>query len=165
MRLRARFAAEMKSRLTASLPEALETVWDHQAVVVAVEQIKFTSAGGVEGDWGRKATLAGVVRAELRADEIDALEVEPLIADLLARPVHLPFDTALPAGHLSEKARFVLADWRDVIRDTQIASALRFTVEATIAAHLGPHARPELLIGQAPDIGPGHAGDYTPLEA
>ena len=161
MRLRTRFAAEMQSRLIASLPEVVETVWDAQAVVVAVEQIKFTSAGGIEGDWERKATLTGVVRAELRADEIDALEVEPLIANLVAAPVHFGFDAETPLGNLSEKARFVLADWRDVIRDTQVASALRFTVEATIATHAGPGVRPDLLIGQAPEIGPDHAGAYT----
>jgi len=48
-----------------------------------------------------------------------------------------------------------------VIRDTQVASALRFTVEATIAAHAGSAVRPDLLIGQAPEIGPDHVGAYT----
>ncbi len=161
MRLRTRFASEMHSRLIASLPEAVETVWDARGVVVAVEQIKFTPAGGLEGDWERKATLTGVVRAELRADRIDALEVEPLIASLVAAPVHLGFDANTPLGNLSEKARFVLADWRDVIRDTQVASALRFTVEATIAAHAGPGSCPDLLISPAPEIGPDHVGAYT----
>ena len=163
MRLRTRFAAEMHSRLLASLPEAVETAWDVQAVVVAVEQIKFTSAGGIEGNWERKATLSGIVRAELRADEIDALEVEPLIANLVAAPIHLAFNPETPLGSLSEKARFVLADWRDVIRDTQVASSLRFTVEATIARHAGPGVHPDLLISQAPEIGVDHAPDYTSI--
>ncbi len=163
MRLRSRFASEMHARLASTLPEALATAWDGQAVVVAVEQIKFTPAGGIEGDWARKATLTGVVRAELRAGEVDALEVEPLIADLVAAPVHLAFDPDTPMGSFSEKARFVLTDWRDVIRETQVVSALRFTVEATIAAHAGPGARPDLLIGQAPEIGPDHVGTYASL--
>ncbi len=145
MRLRTRFAAEMQSRLIASLPEAVETVWDGQAVVVAVEQIKFTPAGGIEGEWERKAVLSGVVRAEIIADNVDTLEVEPLIADLVATPAVLGYVAETPLGHLSEKARFVLADWRDAIRDTQVISALRFTAEATIAEHIDPGAMPQTV--------------------
>lgn len=137
MRLRTRFADEIRSRMTALLPEAMATVWDVQSVVVAVEQIKFTSAGGLEGEWLRKASLSGVAVAELRADEIDTLEVEPLIASLVTDPPHLVYEAG-PVGQFSERARFVLADWRDVIRDSQVASALRFSVEATISEFVGP---------------------------
>jgi len=145
MRLRTRFAAEMHSRLIASLPEAVETVWDARAVVVAVEQIKFTSAGGIEGDWERRAALAGVVRAELRADEIDALEVEPLITDLMISPVHLLPDAQTPVGRVSEAARLVLREWRDVIREGQVASALRFDVDGEIVARVWPGRTPEAV--------------------
>lgn len=161
MRLRTRLSEELKARLIRSLPEAVETVWDAVAVVVMVEQLKFTSAGGLEEDWERRTTFEGVLRAELRADAIDGLEVEPLIADLVADPVFLPFDPETPEGQLSEKARAVLAEWRDTIRDQDVASALRFNVTGTIAAYAGPAARPELLVGQAPDIGPGNEGAYV----
>lgn len=160
MRLRTRLSEELKARLIATLPEAVETVWDHVAVVVMVEQLKFTSAGGLEDDWERRTQFEGVVRAELRADAIDSLEVEPLIANLVADPVFLTFD-AEEIGQLSEKARIVLAEWRDTIRDQDVASALRFTVTGTIAAYHGPAVRPELLVGQAPDIGPGNEGAYV----
>lgn len=160
MRLRTRLSEELKARLIATLPEAVETVWDHVSVVVMVEQLKFTSAGGMEDDWERRTQFEGVVRAELRADAIDSLEVEPLIANLVADPVFLGFD-ADEIGQLSEKARIVLAEWRDTIRDQDVASALRFTVTGTIAAYHGPAVRPELLVGQAPDIGPGNEGAYV----
>jgi hypothetical protein len=163
MRLRTRFAAEIKTRLLALLPEAVATVWDAQVVLVAVEKIAFTSAGGLEGEWERRARMTGVVRVELRADVIDAQEVEPLIADLLARTVFLDYapDTAL--GEMSEKARFELSDWRDTLRDAQLISALRFNVDAALATYTGPAQRPDLLISQAPEIGPGQEGEYAPI--
>lgn len=161
MRLRTRLSEELKTRLIATLPEAVETVWDHVAVVVMVEQLKFTSAGGLEGDWERRTQFEGVVRAELRADGIDSLEVEPLITNLVADPVFLNFDAEPENDQLSEKARIVLAEWRDTIRDTQVASALRFTVTGTIAVYAGPAVRPELLVSHAPDIGPGNEDAYV----
>lgn len=172
MHLRTRFAAEIGSRLRATLPEAMATVWDHQAVLVAIEQIKVTPAGGTEGgiksDWERIAALSGIVRAELRADRIDTLQVEPLIATLVTSPVHLRFDPGVPEGTLSEQARLVLLDWRDVVRDSQVVSALRFSLEGTIARRRGPGQRPRMWIGQAPGIGPGigpdHMSDYRPVE-
>jgi len=163
MRLRTRFADEIKTRLLALLPEAVATVWDAQVVVVAVEKIGFTSAGGLEGEWERNAELDGVVRVELRADKIDVHEVEPLIADLLARTVFLDFAADAALGEMSEKARFELSEWRDTLRDTQLVSALRFKVTATLATYAGPGTRPDLLIGQAPEIGPGSEGSYTPI--
>ncbi|AUQ62336.1 hypothetical protein [Phaeobacter inhibens] len=163
MRLRTRLSEELKARLIATLPEAVETVWDHVAVVVMVEQLKFTSAGGLEGDWERRTQFEGVVRAELRADAIDSLEVEPLITNLVADPVFLNFEPEPEpeVDQISEKARIVLAEWRDTIRDQDVASALRFTVTGTIAAYHGPAIRPELLVGQAPDIGPGNEDAYV----
>ncbi len=160
MRLRTRLSEELKARLIATLPEAVETVWDHVAVVVMVEQLKFTSAGGLEGDWERRTQFEGVVRAELRADGIDMLEVEPLITNLVAYPVFLDLETEPEIDQISEKARIVLAEWRDTIRDQDVASALRFTVTGTIAAYDGPAVRPQLLVGQAPDIGAGNAEAY-----
>ncbi|WP_416369734.1 hypothetical protein [Tritonibacter mobilis] len=161
MRLRTRLSEELKARLIATLPEAVETVWDHVAVVVMVEQLKFTSAGGLEGDWERRTQFEGVVRAELRADGIDSLEVEPLITNLVADPVFLNFADEPEVDQISEKARIVLAEWRDTIRDQDVASALRFTVTGTIAAYHGPAVRPELLVGRAPDIGPGNEDAYV----
>jgi len=160
MRLRTRLSEELKARLIATLPEAVETVWDHVAVVVMVEQLKFTSAGGLEGDWERRTQFDGVVRAELRADAIDSLEVEPLITNLVADPVFLDFEAEPEVDQISEKARIVLAEWRDTIRDQDVASALRFNVTGTIAAYHGPAVRPQLLVGQAPDIGAGNAEAY-----
>lgn len=163
MRLRTRLQNELKSRLAAHLPEALGTVWDHAAVLVAVEQLTFKPAGGHEGDWERLAEFQGVVRSELRADRIDALTVEPLIASLVADPVFLDFEAAEPR-QLTEKARIVLVEFRDAIRDQDVVSSLRFTVSGTLARADTPPDRPQLLVGQAPYIGAGHEDDYTPID-
>lgn len=163
MRLRTRLQDELKSRLSAHLPEALGTVWDHAAVLVAVEQLTFKPAGGHEGGWERLAEFQGVVRSELRADRIDALTVEPLIASLVADPVFLDFEAAEEPQQLTEKARIVLAEFRDAIRDQDVVSSLRFTVSGTLARADAPPARPQLLVGQAPHIGAGHEDDYTPI--
>lgn len=167
MRLRTRLSDELKERLIGTLPSAVETVWDTVAVVVAIEQLKFTSAGGFEGtqgEWGRKAEIEGIVRAELRADAIDSLEVEPLISNLVGDTVFLDFDDATEIGALTERARIILADWRDTIRDQNVVSAMRFTVSGTLAERLDIPERPELLIGQAPEIGPGNEAKYQSVE-
>ncbi len=165
MRLRTRFSEEMLARLAASLPEAVLTAWDAHSVVVVVEQLTFLPAGGVENGYERVAKLSGVMRAELRADRIDDMAIEPLIASLVGDPVFLPF-LAVPPGALAEKARLILTDWRDTIRDVQIASALRFSVDATLAVRAAPLTATErLMLGEAPQIGPGHEADYADLTA
>lgn len=161
MRLRTRLSEELKARLIASLPEALETVWDHSAVVVMVEQLKFTPTGGLDGDWALSTKFEGVVRAELRANGIDALEVEPLIADLVAKPIFLDFEADAEIDQISERARIVLADWRDTIRDQDVASALRFTVSGLLASYAGPSQPLEILVGVAPEVGPDNEGAYV----
>jgi hypothetical protein len=164
MRLRTRLSEELKARLTLLLPEAVETVWDHAAVVVAIEQLKFTSTGGLDGDWALSTKFEGVVRAELRANAIDALEVEPLIANLVAKPIFLDFVADADVDQLSERARIVLADWRDTIRDQDVASTLRFTVSGLIASYAGPVDRPEIVMSAAPATGPDNEGEYGPLD-
>lgn len=164
MRLRTRLSEELKARLADLLPEAMETAWDNSAVLVVIEQLKFTSTGGLDNGWELSTKFEGVVRAELRANAIDALEVEPLIANLVADPVFLDFVADADVGQLSERARIVLADWRDTIRDQDVASALRFTVSGLIAAYAGPVARPEIVISTAPATGPGNEAKYGPIE-
>lgn len=165
MRLRTRMQAELQTRLSATLPEVLATVWDHQSVIVVVEQLKFTSCGGNDKDgWAQTTKFSGVLRAELRADDIDTLEVEPLIADLMAKPLHLLRDDAAPVDSLSETARAILVDWRDVVRDTQVVAALRFNVDGTILRRVPMAKVPELLISEAPEIGPGNEHHYQRVE-
>jgi len=163
MRLRTRLSTELKARLMVSLPEAIATVWDHAAVLVVIEQLKFTPAGGVMNDWALLTQFEGIVRAELRADGLDSFVVEPLIANLVADPVFLDFDPTVQVDQLSERARAVLVDWRDTVRDQHVASALRFTVSGTLAAYAGPFNRPQLLASAAPEIGANHESSYAPV--
>lgn len=146
MRLRMRLKDELALRLAAHLPEATATAWDAQSVIVAVEQLKFTSTGGVQDGWELRANFEGAVFAELRADQIDALTVESLIADLCVSPLHVNFAPETPEGALSERARAKLAELRDTVRDTQVVSRLRFTVSGTIARRVGPGVTPGELI-------------------
>lgn len=164
MRLRTRLSEELKARLTVLLPEAMETAWDNSAVLVVIEQLKFTSTGGLDKGWELSTKFEGVVRAELRANAIDALEVEPLIANLVADPVFLDFVEDADVGQISERARIVLADWRDTIRDQDVASALRFTVSGLIASYAGPVSRPEVVLSTAPATGPSNEAEYGPLD-
>jgi hypothetical protein len=134
MRLRTRMHEELIARIAQALPDALPTVWGHSGgIVLVIEQLKFTSAGGNDKNgWAQLAKFTGVLRAELRADEIDAMEVEPLITNLVADPVFLARDEDGEIDALSETARAILAEWRDTVRDTQVVSALRFNVEGTM---------------------------------
>jgi hypothetical protein len=166
MQLRTRFKTEIRARLVTLLPQAVETVWDTASTVVMSEQLKFVSAGGADPDhWERRATVSGIMALELRANTLNELPVEPLIANLIHAPVYLAYDPTVAVGDISENARFVLEDWRDAIRDTNVATKLRFSVEGTLAKRVDISTRPDLLIGQAPNIGPGHLPDYTQIES
>ncbi len=143
MRLRTRFQSVLTARLATSLPEATATAWDHAACVVAIEQLTFKSAGGFDDDWERKTEIKGVMRAELRANRIDDLNIEPLISGLISAPVFLSYDPDCPEDTLSETARFTLLDCRDVMRDTQVVTALRFDVSGTLALRHAPAHRPD----------------------
>lgn len=164
MNLRPRVQNALKDRLELLLPEALNSAWGSLPVVVAIEQIKFTSTGGIERDWQRLAKLDGTLVAELRSDGVDALVVEPLIADLVQSPLFLDYPS-VTLGGVGETARCVLLDWRDAIRDQAVVSVLRFQVQGCISHFAGAATRPELWISQAPDIGPDHAGQYQSVTA
>lgn len=163
MRLRARFIEALKLRLADTLPEATASVWGQVDPVVAIEQLAFGAKGGIERDFGNDFSLIarfdGFLRVELHADAIDTLVVEPLISDIVGRNIFLPFE---PAGALTEKARFVLVELRDAVRDTQVVSVLRFMVEGALARQVEAAARPAILASRVPHVGPEHLGNYRP---
>lgn len=164
MRLRLRFVDALKQRLAQSLPEATVSVWGDVDPVVAIEQLGFKSTGGIErdrdADFELIAGISGFLRVELHADAINALAVEPLISDIVSRTIFLPFE---PTGAITEKARLVLVELRDVVRDTQVVSAMRFAVDGALARHVATVTRPALLASMAPSVGPEHLSDYRPV--
>ncbi len=144
MRLRTRISEQLQARLEANLPEAMATVWDASAVLVMVESVSFKPASGFEGDWKRCASFEGVIRTELKSDQIDDLGAELLIASLLTEPmiVSLPGPDDVVPGAASGgsephhvKARLELSDWRDAIRDQMVVAALRFKVGGTLCEY------------------------------
>lgn len=163
MRLRSRFHQQLMDRIRASLPGALATVWDHDGLSVFAETLQFRSAGGHDGNWSRLASVTGVMRAELVADGADQLTVEPLISDLVASPVFLPWPAALPGEH-GERGRFKLLDLRDTVHDRMLVTMLRFDVEAEIGVMAAAYQRPTLMTSQPPATGAGQAGSYIPVE-
>ena len=167
MRLRRRLTEDLKRRLTAHLPDALETVWTAADVVVAIESLKIASDGGDDGDgWGIVARIGGTLRAEIRADAIDALALEPLIADLAENPLLLPPDPATRPGDLSETVRATLIEVRDTVRDRDVTSALRFEAAGRIVRALARSASGArtVMLGFSPDTGPEHIDDYVEVK-
>lgn len=164
MRLRARLQHELRTRLALHLPEAMATVWDHQAVVVAIEKLDFKPAGGWRDDWAYLTAFAGTIRAELRSDNVDALPVEMLISDLIRDPITLTPDRGAAIGTTTEAARAVLIELRDALRDQDVVSGLRFDVQGHILGHAPDPGRPSApMLGETPNVGPGHHGDYRPI--
>ena len=165
MRLRARFAEHIKARLDERMPEALATVWDSAQVVCVIESLKFTGAGGyLDPDWRRELDFEGVLRVELHADGIDTLVFEPLLADLIETPPVIRPDEATEAGRISEKARAVLIELRDAVREREVVTALRFGLKGCIVTRDPPPMAPEAMIGRAPKVGPDHVEDYQSLD-
>lgn len=140
MRLRSRIIEELRARLSATLPDAMRTAWGGDAVVCAIETLKFTPSSGNRDDFEAMLDFNGVVRAELRADDVDALELEPLLASLIGEPIHLNPDPATVVGGLSERARVTLIEMRDTIRDASVVSGLRFGVVGCVVGRVDPAA-------------------------
>ncbi len=166
MRLRSRIVDALKLRLAACLPEATASVWGEVAPVVAIEQLTIKSTGGIERDGGNDfsltATFTGFARVELHGAAIDALVLEPLLSDLAERNLFLPFEAVDP-DQLTEKARLVLTELRDTVREAQVVSALRFSLTGALARRVSGQPRPELLVSRAPNVGADHLGDYRPV--
>lgn len=163
MRLRARLQDELRDRLAEHLPEAMATIWEHASVVIVIEKLDFKPAGGVIDDWSNLAAFSGTVRAELRADGIDDLPLEALIADLVQHPLLVGNADVLP-GETSEGARCVLKEMRDTLTDQQVATGLRFDVTGQIVRRMAITSIPgAVMIGEAPEIGPGNEADYSQI--
>lgn len=160
MRLRQRLADELKQRLLAHLPEALETVWDQAQVLCVIEQLRFTPESGHKSDWQQTAEFSGTVRAEIHADGIDQLGVEPLIGNLLTDPPMLLPDDDTAEDALSEQARCVLTEWRDSVREMQVISALRLEVSGSLMRKATAPDAPELQFSQAPQTGLANQQNY-----
>ena len=104
--------------------------------------------------------------AELRGNTADDLPVEQLLSDLIADQILLLPDPSTPTGAMTETARAVLIEMRDVIRDQDVASALRFQVSGNMLGRAPVAGRPAApMLGAAPNIGPGHQGDYDQIGA
>lgn len=140
MHLRSKIAEQIKARLALNLPEVMQTAWDVEAVLVMIESLSFMPASGFKDDWKSCASFDGVVRTELRADKIDDLEAEMLIASLLTEPlfVSLPLpegESEIDEGAHHVKARLTLIDWRDALRDQDLVASLRFKTTGTLFAY------------------------------
>ncbi|MGD9918598.1 MAG: hypothetical protein AB7U46_11290 [Paenirhodobacter sp.] len=168
MHLRTRFISEVALRMSATLPEAMVSAWGDVHPTAAIEALSFKSTGGIlqerDADWELVSNLTGYLRLELRADAIDALPVELLIANLVGDTVLLPFEM-VGSGALTERARFTLAELRDTVRDTQVVSSMRFAVDGVIARRAEAVQRPEIMISRAPNVGVDHAQDYAALSS
>lgn len=164
MEIRGKMQAALRARLVDHLPAALETVWDAQSVVVAIEKMNVTPASGHHApEWALRGKMTGQVVAEIRADQIDQMALEPLLVSLMGDPLwmSLPDPADMPMGGVTVCGRAVLLSLRDVLRDGGVVTALRFTVDGWIVQHVAPGAAPDqVMVGQAPRIGPDHTGDY-----
>lgn len=163
MRLRSRVATEIDTRLAAILPEAAETLWDGGGAVTVIESLKYDPAAEALDGWAYAVSVSGVMAVELRADAIDALETEPLVADLVQRPIHLAPKAGAQEDELTEKARLTLVEIRDTIRDADVATRLRFNVSGWLLRKSAEPAQPVAYFSQAPEVGFGHEADYEPI--
>lgn len=151
MKLRALIAEQVKDRLSATVPEVMETVWDTDAILVMVEGLSFKPASGYEGDWERRATFEGMIRVELRSDMIDDLKAEALIAQMATNPIIVSLPINAEPGTLHSLARLTLSEWRDSVRDQFVVGALRLKIGGTICSYSPDTGRPEAgVAGMSP---------------
>ena len=161
MRLRTRVTEQLIARLNTYMPLPHPAEWGTDNVMCVVEQLSMARGDGVEDDWQQEAELHGVLRVELVAAGADQLVAEPLLADLLANALLIVPDQSAQVGELSEQARAVFTDWRDVVSPSGLVPELRFQVDGSVVRRVAA-AQPilEVYAGQAPDIGAAHVPDY-----
>ena len=163
MDLRKHIKQELGARLAEHLPNALQTTWDTSAILVMVEGLTFKPASGFKGDWERKATFTGMIRAEIRNDTGESPLPEMLVMSLLCNPIFIDLmaiDAKAPTqGEPRPKARLVLRDLRDAVREAQVVTALRFDAEGEICTYAPDPGRGTGLLqgGVAPDLQEGGA--------
>jgi hypothetical protein len=147
MRLRKRMRDALTARCEAVLPEVLVSAWGPLDAVVSIESLAVEPQGGIEDRDGASyemvAQLAGVVRADLRADTADALPLEPLIASLVADTIHLAREVG-DAGTVTVRLRANLIELRDEVRDQDVATGLRFRVEGDVWCVVGAASAPDV---------------------
>ena len=128
-----------------------------------VEVLTFNPASGFKGDWERKATFTGMIRAEIRHDTGESPLPEMLVMSLVCSPIFIDLtaiDAKAPAkGEPRPKARLVLRDLRDAVRENQVVTALRFDAEGEICTYAPDPGRGtgHLPSGVAPDFQEGGA--------
>ena len=164
MELRKRLQQAIDKEIAAILPQAGETAWDGGGAIAVIEQMRFSSLGGAQGDWVYCAAIEGRLRLDLIGDTLDELPSEPLIARLIDRPLGLTPDGAVKPGALSHKARATLAERRDEVTATQAVSTLFFDLEGALVRRDPAPKRPTLTVGEHPKIGSDHKGSYQPVE-
>lgn len=143
MRLRARLDTSINARIVALMPAAGSTVWDKAGVVVLIEQAKFTSAGGtVGGAFERLFSVTGLVRIELRTDDLKEMGLaEELVSDLIRNPVFLAGE-AVSLGATTETARAKLSEMRILPREGTLIHSLALTLTGEVLRHIGPGVMP-----------------------
>ncbi len=139
MQLRDKIRAKLEARLAAHLPDVLQTSWDTSAILVMVESLAFKPASGFKGDWERRASFTGVIRAEIRTDNGENPRPEMLAISLLTEPLFVALpgsdEVAPDIGEPCPKLRLVFRDIRDAIREKQVVAALRFDVTGEICIY------------------------------
>lgn len=162
MYLRDKVRLELETRLAAHLPAALQTTWDTSAILVMVEGLSFKPASGFKGDWERQASFAGVIRAEIRNDTGENPLPEMLAISLMRDPIFIALpdidEVAPTEGEPRPKARLMLRDLRDAVREKQVVAALRFDAEGEICTYAPDPGRGTGFLpgGIAPDLREGN---------
>lgn len=153
MKLRTQIAAALHARLVDLTPEAVQSAWGIVDTTVALEELTFVSDGGDAKGWLSGASFTGVVRSELKSDQIDDLDLSPLIVSLAQAPLMILRDEQVPVGDIGIACRATLHQSRDVLRATHVVTALRFKVQGTIWTRGPDVERPEALISSGATTG------------
>lgn len=163
MTLRARFASAVLERVKAHAPDASQTVWDVDAAVCVIENLKFSYCDECFDTYEMAGGFEGILRVELHADRIDAIDFMPFVSDVLAKPIIIP-NILSDDVERCEMARAVLIEQRDAVRDVnEVLAAFRFEIHGSIIRRIDPAATPKLHISLAPEIGEAHRDKYAEI--
>lgn len=163
MNVRNRVAEQLLTRLTVHVPLS-SGAWNHSKVACHIEQLAMNEATGIKGIWQQTAEFTGQLRATLLANGADTLPLEALLTNLSTEPLMLQPDASIQVDELSEAARAILSECRDLVDENRLVPVLHFRVSGSLVRKLVvPQGVSDVYLGHAPDVGLAHLNDYEQI--
>lgn len=153
-------------------PEGQVDFWDSENVNCYFDTLDITSLDRMEDLWHYTVQLKGTLRVSLHLDPNTTPPIDPrsinfdtFIDKVVNQEILITPDPSVNAGEMSEEAQAQLTNLMEVpaTDSSEKKVQLLFSVNAYLMKKISPTSRPEVWLGQAPDIGSANIDQYEKL--